>query len=509
MEGSVRHRPGLPLSVVGCIALGLVLAHWYRLAFRDGTTIVTVLVRDIGPLLASIMALAGVYWLVAQKLDVAAQRRILLWVLGGIGAVGGIGFLTSLVQQPGAILSVPSYVVVNVATGGLVIGLLVGVYDARSEQRDRALLALHETAQNLLEAQSKVQACRISVDAANSVVHLPLTAIWLVEEDRLEPVAMSDDAADVFETQPVLTADDSLAWSVYDHQEPSLFDDVSGQDDVHNPQTAVTSEYIVPLGEHGVMISGRSAPVGFSSLQLELVELIAAYTELVLDRIDRTHRLQANERELEQQNERLEQFASVVSHDLRNHLNVIDGYLSLARQTRSAADFDETSRAVDRMNTLVDDLLALARSGEPIDDPEPVSLQRVVENASGSVDVAGIDVLTDDDLGVVLADGSRLKQLFENLFTNVAEHAEDAETIRVESIDQGFAVEDDGPGIPEQKRETVFEYGYTSSQSGTGLGLSIVHDIVQGHGWSISVGTGADGGARFEIRGVARAESAP
>jgi signal transduction histidine kinase len=70
--------------------------------------------------------------------------------------------------------------------------------------------------------------------------------------------------------------------------------------------------------------------------------------------------------------------------------------------------------------------------------------------------------------------------------------------------DWGFFVEDDGPGIPEDKRDSVLEDGFTTEADGTGLGLSIVTSIVKAHGWDVTVTGSSDGGARFEITGVER-----
>jgi signal transduction histidine kinase len=73
-------------------------------------------------------------------------------------------------------------------------------------------------------------------------------------------------------------------------------------------------------------------------------------------------------------------------------------------------------------------------------------------------------------------------------------------TVTVGRVDGGFYVEDDGPGIESDEREQVFDHGHTTSDGGTGLGLVIVERIAEAHGWSVTVGDGTDGGARFEIR---------
>ncbi|MFB6078318.1 MAG: sensor histidine kinase, partial [Halarchaeum sp.] len=102
----------------------------------------------------------------------------------------------------------------------------------------------------------------------------------------------------------------------------------------------------------------------------------------------------------------------------------------------------------------------------------------------------------------VLADPSRLGQLFENLFRNAVEHGGDDVTVTVGDLDDGFYVEDDGPGIPADEREVVFEPGYSNEADGTGLGLAIVEQTAAGHDWTLTVSESSAGGARFEITGV-------
>jgi signal transduction histidine kinase len=85
---------------------------------------------------------------------------------------------------------------------------------------------------------------------------------------------------------------------------------------------------------------------------------------------------------------------------------------------------------------------------------------------------------------------------------DAVEHTETGVTVRVGTLEDGFYVEDDGPGIPEDDREQVFERSFSTAADGTGLGLSIVTSVVEAHGWSITATDGQDGGARFEISGV-------
>lgn len=203
--------------------------------------------------------------------------------------------------------------------------------------------------------------------------------------------------------------------------------------------------------------------------------------------------------ELKRQNERLEEFASVISHDLRNPLNVAQGHLELAKERGGEPHFGKSKNALDRMETLIGDLLTLARQGQVVSDTESVELPTVVQQAWVNVETRDGTLIV-DDLPEIDADRGRLQELFENLFRNAVEHAGTGTTVRVGPLADGFFVEDDGPGIPDAEREAVFEHGHTTAKDGSGLGLSIVKSIANAHGWSISVHDGADGGACFRVR---------
>lgn len=208
-------------------------------------------------------------------------------------------------------------------------------------------------------------------------------------------------------------------------------------------------------------------------------------------------RLQETEREREQ----LEEFTRVVSHDLRNPLDVAHGRLALAREECESEHLDHTEAALERMQELIEDLLTLARTGTEVRDPEPVDLAGLVEESRRNVVLADATVVTEIDRRI-RADRGRLQQLLENLLGNAVEHGGSDVTITVGELEDGFYIEDDGPGIPEADRDDVFEAGYSTTGDGTGFGLSIVEQVATAHGWEVRVTEGPTGGARFEIRGV-------
>ncbi|CCQ33650.1 Htr-like protein [Halorhabdus tiamatea SARL4B] len=214
---------------------------------------------------------------------------------------------------------------------------------------------------------------------------------------------------------------------------------------------------------------------------------------------DETHREQYRN-ELERQNDRLDSFASMLSHDLRNPLNVAQGRLELAREKVDNEHLEAVNDALSRIETLIEDVLQLARQGQPVEETDRVSLGAVARDAWGMVETAEAELVVETDRDLV-ADPDRLQRLFENLFRNAIEHGGEDVTVTVGALEtpQGFFVEDDGRGISQQDREQVFESGYSTAEDGTGFGLSIVEQIVAAHEWTIELAD-VEVGTRFEIR---------
>ena len=249
----------------------------------------------------------------------------------------------------------------------------------------------------------------------------------------------------------------------------------------------------------------------FSEDEETFVELLAQWVGYELFRKQATERMQ-------RQRDQLEEFSRVVSHDVRNPLGIVDGYLDLAEETGDPEHFQRCRDALDRMESLIDDLLFLTREGQTIGGREEVDLADLARESWSFVSAGDATLAVDTDR-VVLGDWSRLQQVFENLFRNSVEHGSTSSrpepgdsvehggadvAIRVGDLPDGSGiyVEDDGAGIPEAERDEVFVDGYTTGASGTGLGLTIIQQVVSAHGWEIAVTESAAGGARFEITGM-------
>jgi len=205
--------------------------------------------------------------------------------------------------------------------------------------------------------------------------------------------------------------------------------------------------------------------------------------------------------ELKAQNERLEDFARIVSHDLKNPLSVALANIEMARVDYEFEQLDKIEAAIQRCNRIIEDVLTLAADGTDIHELEPVGLDSVARDCWETVATkdATLDIETDQ---TIRADRSRLRQILSNLMRNAVLHGGSDVGVRVGSTEDGFYVADSGTGIADVDRDDIFDSGFTTSSEGTGFGLSIVSQVVNGHNWDLELTDSASGGAKFEITGV-------
>ena len=390
---------------------------------------------------------------------------------------------------------------------GVFEGFITDVTTLKESERQLAqysntLEGLQRTTQRLLEATTPEAAAEIVIDGLESTLEFDIACIWLATDTQLEPIAQTERGWSLVDEPPTYSPDaDSLSWTAFEEGATKRITNMADHPDRANPETPIASELIVPLGEYALLNIGSTEPDAFSEADAERVQLWADTVTEAFARIDQLQQLKAREDELTRQRDRLDQFASVVSHDLRNPINVASGRLKLAAEECDSDQLDVIDRALTRMEELIDDALLLARQGQTVGETEAVALADLVSQCWGTVATA--DATIDAECDVTLqADPSRLADVFENLFRNAVEHGDDNVSITVAMTDDGFYIADDGSGIPEDKREQIFETGYSTNRDGTGFGLAIVREIVEAHGWEITVGDSETGGARFDITGV-------
>lgn len=207
------------------------------------------------------------------------------------------------------------------------------------------------------------------------------------------------------------------------------------------------------------------------------------------------------ERQLRRQATQFESFGSTLSHDLRTPLNTLEGRLELARETGESEHFDAAERALDRLDTLIEDLATVMREGQLTNEITDVDLDAVARSCWETLDTSNASVVV-EETRPIRADESALTRLLENLLRNAVEHGGEDVTVRIGMLPNGFYVEDDGVGISEDEREDVFEPGFTTKEDGTGFGMVSVQQTALAHGWSVTVTESSDGGARFEFTDV-------
>jgi len=390
---------------------------------------------------------------------------------------------------------------------GIFEGFITDITDLKESERQLAqysdtLEGLQRTTRRLLEATTPEAAAEIVIDGLESAFAFDTAGIWLATDDQLEPVAQTEHGQTLIDEPPTYSPGaESLSWTAFEEGTTKRVTTMAEHPDRANPETPISSELIVPLGSYALINIGSTEPDAFSEADAERVQLWADTVTEAFARIDQLQRLKSREDELTRQRDRLDQFASVVSHDLRNPINVASGRLKLAAADCDSDQLDIIDRALTRMEELIDDALLLARQGQTVGETETVVLADLISQCWGTVATADATIEAECDV-TLQADPSRLADVFENLFRNAVEHGDANVSITVETTANGFYIADDGSGIPEDKREQIFETGYSTNRDGTGFGLAIVREIIEAHGWEITVGDSENGGARFDITGV-------
>lgn len=214
----------------------------------------------------------------------------------------------------------------------------------------------------------------------------------------------------------------------------------------------------------------------------------------------------------------LPRFASIISHEVAQPLQVASGYLEMLHSEFGAGLdptalqwLDQVTESVDRVRRLVQDMVTFARAGRSELTLEPVDLNLVAEVAIGALRpliaerAAGVEV---DVLPTVLGDEAQLTEVIEHLIANAVKFVPPGLDPRVrvsaEEIAEGVivSVDDNGPGIPGADRDLVFELfrrGAAEEVPGTGLGLALCRRIVDAHGGRIWIEDSDLGGARVRF----------
>lgn len=388
-------------------------------------------------------------------------------------------------------------------------------HEQQLTRRDRYLRQLYDiTADRSRSFTEKVEAV---LEIGCEMLDLSYGILSQVQDGEYS-FEVVDAPEDWFDAGDVVALEDMYCERTIETEQTQMLTDISGDADTDTRSRPTEWESTCYVGApvfvdtevYGTLCFYDAQPRDeeFTEWEITVIELMSRWLSYELDHREETEQLAT-------QNERLEEFVSIISHDLRNPLTVAQSRLELVQRECESEHLQYIENAHERTQTLIDDLLTIARQGDEISDMEPVDLATAVDQCWQTVET-GAATLEIEDTETLRADGSRVQQLFENLVRNALDHTDEPPTIRVGLLEpihmttratrdvspDGFYVADDGPGIPEGERDQLFDSGYTTAAEGTGFGLAIVEQIVDAHDWEITVTHSQSGGARFEITGV-------
>lgn len=319
---------------------------------------------------------------------------------------------------------------------------------------------------------------------------------------------------------------------------PVLFVDRFGEERTYGDPSARQRERLAsthPLlegaqvGEDAVVLNLQAGRLGvasspftplFGTEEIELTQWLGSLMDLALDRVELHERERRARAMAEQLTRELESLVYGITHDLRNPIVSILGYLDCLAEDHGDRLDEEGWHYLTRLRTnasymdrLIADLLALSRIGRVSEDAETVDLTAVAEEVGEQLRESWPEAtITIDRLPSVLINPARARQLLTNLLTNALVHGGRADIkVRVESVEAErnglgcFAVIDNGRGIPEAYRGKVFglferlDHGDKSGDEGTGIGLAMCQRIAIQAGGSIWV-AGSSGGADVRVQ---------
>ncbi|MFB6085007.1 MAG: PAS domain S-box protein [Halorientalis sp.] len=452
---------------VGIIFAGLQVPHLVA-DINEQMGIPALVTGAVGPFMLAVSMSAAGCWVWRSDIPTDYLRRVNMWFLLGLGGMTLVsGALVVYELLEGAQLSHTLFLLLDFATAGGIAGILVGWYDAVNQHQQAQLRVFREVTENGGH-------CIYVTGPDGTIEYVNPQFEAQTGYDQEEAIGRN----------PRILKSGEHDEAVYEELWTTILSGETWQNELVNERKDGTQYWVDQT--ISPITDGQGDIDHFVAINRDITEK------------------KRYESELERQNERLDEFASVISHDLRNPLNVALARIDLARQETESEHLDTAKRSLDRMEQMIGDVLALAREGRTIDETDPVSLRAVSGDAWNQIESATAAVSIRTDLSVI-ADRSRLQQLLENLFRNAIEHGGEEVTIRVGECDEGFYIEDTGSGFSADEQEHLFETGYTTADNGTGFGLAIVQRIVEAHGWEITATNGTDGGARFEITGVATA----
>ncbi|MFC7215825.1 PAS domain S-box protein [Saliphagus sp. GCM10025334] len=447
---------------------------------------------------SGIILVSGAYHLPRTDLRPDLYADVASWCVRAIGAMLGIVLFSALtggVNDP-----IAGFVVLPALAS--IAGLGLGYKDARAKTR---ALDAEDRQRELEQANRKLEQVNHDLERANrnleryeTIVETVNDGIYLVDEDGYFTLVNSAycemvgyDREELLGSHVSLVVDEETVERAYNYQEQMVMDE-------EQEEESVTFEADVHTADGKTIRAEASFAIIRDDGEYERVGVVRDVTE-------RNKR----EQQLAEQNERLDRFAGMLAHELRNPVSIGQIY-SRELPTETKPEVKEyITEAFDRIEDIIDAMLVITRGSDALSEPTPVSVLETAQETWSEVDApeARMEVTVNQ---MIEADSTYLRHLFRNLFENAVNHGGADVTITVGDLPTGFFVADDGVGIPPADRDEIFDEGYTTASTGPGmgLGLTFVKELADVYGWTCSVTKSETGGARFEFENVSMTQTA-
>lgn len=390
---------------------------------------------------------------------------------------------------------------------------LLGIIQDITERKQYqdALNALLDATHQMASATTVQEVAEVVTTTIRESIGFAMNGVHLYDETAggLAPVSVSHKSKQVIEEPPVLN--EGIGWQAYKTGEPQIYHDLQAADEIYNDQTEIQSEIAFPLGDQGVLLVSSTETDAFSDRDITLANTLATNATAVLSRIQTHEQLQQREKTVEEQRDNLRIVNKIVRHDIRNDLQLISAYADrLANRTDEFEEPQKISKcvtnAVEVTETARDVTDMVLQAGQP---DEFVNLNNIlpqqIKNINNSYPRSQIETRGQiPNIDVVGSD--MLESVFRNLLSNAIQHntkevPEVTVSVSQTASDAIIEIADNGPGIPDRHKETMFEEGNSGLESdGTGLGLYLVKKVVGRNNGRVEVVDNEPEGSVFVVK---------
>lgn len=473
------------------------------------------------------LAVLIVYASIGVVIELGTQSiRPILWFLGsGFLLTAGAFSLTSAPKsEPSVLLGVMAVVALTIGLslrGRLSIRRKLTDREKRLDERRRKLESLYEATSHLLEARHRRAVSDRIHDVLHEVFDYPLNNTGVLEEEVIVPEeTTTDETLQVLNPTAHPLSKDTVAARALRAGETVVVEEFEALDnDVDYGE--LISAAGVPIGEHGVLVLGQVDDEDFERFNLRLIEMLASYAALVVDRLDREKELRDAKTEAEEAAQLKSAMLANMSHELRTPLTSITGFSEMLEENLNgelgvfATRIHQSSQRL--MNTL-DSVLHLSKLEAGVHDLEreefrlEETVEDVVEMTRQQAEEKSLTLTMDVPGGTVVGRWNQdaVFRICRNLVDNAIKFTPEGGRVDVrvgtDNQEAVLQVEDTGIGMEPEHVMELFEAFQQESEGlgreyeGSGLGLSIVKQLTEELGGSVVVETEKGTGTCFTIR---------